>query len=91
VQGNPLNLKLKPPGTKRLKLNSDTLLSASAFKFNLRRYTGGGKFGVKAVYAPENDNHFKAVGVKGRGGIGCDGVGGRGLHSCTSQLNLSRV
>jgi hypothetical protein len=31
--------KLKPPGTKRLKLTSDTLLSNSAFKFNWRRYT----------------------------------------------------
>jgi hypothetical protein len=31
--------KLKPPGTKRLKLKCDILLSNSAFKFNLRRYT----------------------------------------------------
>ena len=31
--------KLKPPGTKRLKLKCDVLLSTSAFKFNLRRYT----------------------------------------------------
>ena len=30
--------KLKPPGTKRLKVNCDVLLSTSAFKFNLRRY-----------------------------------------------------
>ena len=30
--------KLKPPGTKRLKLKCDILLSTSAFKFNLRRY-----------------------------------------------------
>jgi len=30
--------KLKPPETKRLKLNCDVLLSTSAFKFNLRRY-----------------------------------------------------
>jgi len=29
---------LKPPGTKRLKLKCDVLLSTSAFKFNLRRY-----------------------------------------------------
>ena len=36
----------------------------------------GGKFGVKAVYAPENANHFATAGTKGRGGIGCDGVGG---------------
>jgi hypothetical protein len=30
---------LKPPGTKRLKLECDMLLSSSAFEFNLRRYT----------------------------------------------------
>jgi hypothetical protein len=30
--------KLKPPGTIRLKLQCDMLLSTSAFKFNLRRY-----------------------------------------------------
>jgi len=30
---------LKPPGTKRLKVMCDILLSTSAFKFNLRRYT----------------------------------------------------
>jgi len=30
---------LKPPGTKRLKLNCDVLLSTSAFEFNVHRYT----------------------------------------------------
>lgn len=35
-----------------------------------------GKFGVKCVYAPENANKFSEQGTKGRGGIGCDGVGG---------------
>jgi len=29
----------KPPATKRLKLKCDVLLSTSAFKFNMRRYT----------------------------------------------------
>jgi hypothetical protein len=33
-----MKLKLKPPGTQRLKLKCDMLLSLSAFKFNLRRY-----------------------------------------------------
>ena len=33
--------KLKPPGTKCLKLECDILLSTSAFKFNLCRYTMG--------------------------------------------------
>jgi hypothetical protein len=30
--------KLKPPGTERLTLKHDELLSKCAFKFNLRRY-----------------------------------------------------
>jgi len=34
VQVDPM----KPPGTKRLKLKCDILLSTYAFKFNLRRY-----------------------------------------------------
>jgi hypothetical protein len=41
VQVDPSKLKLKPPGTKRLKLMCDILLSTSAFKFNLRRYILG--------------------------------------------------
>jgi hypothetical protein len=40
VQVDPIKPKLKkPPGTKRLKVNCDVLLSTSAFKLNLRRYT----------------------------------------------------
>ena len=31
--------KLKPPGTRLLKLECDMMLSTSAFKFNVRRYT----------------------------------------------------
>ena len=38
VQLDPMKPKLKLPGTKRLKLKRDILLSNSAFKFNLRRY-----------------------------------------------------
>jgi len=34
-----MDSKLESPGTKRLKLSYDKLLSAVAFKFNLRRYT----------------------------------------------------
>jgi hypothetical protein len=33
--------KLKAPGTKRLKLKCDVLLSTSAVNFNLRRYNAG--------------------------------------------------
>ena len=38
MQVDPIKLKLKPHGTKRLTLNCDVLLSTSAFKFKLRRY-----------------------------------------------------
>ena len=41
VQVDPMKPKLKPPGTKRLKLEYDGLLSNFGFKFNLRRYTVG--------------------------------------------------
>ena len=41
VQVAPMKPKLKPPGTKCLKLNCDMLLSTSAFEFNLRRYNKG--------------------------------------------------
>jgi hypothetical protein len=46
VQVDSIKPKLKPPGTKRLKLNCETLLSTSAFNFNLRRYN---KASVAAV------------------------------------------
>ena len=38
VQVDPMKPKLKPPGTKRLKLEYDGLLSNFGFKFSLRRY-----------------------------------------------------
>ena len=41
MQVNPIKPTLKTPGTKRLKLENDDLLSSFAFKFNLRRYTMG--------------------------------------------------
>jgi hypothetical protein len=37
VQIDPVKPTLKPPGTRRLKLKGDGLLSSFAFKFNLRR------------------------------------------------------
>jgi len=39
VQVDAIKPTLKAPGTKRLKLRCDVLLSTSAFKFKLRRYT----------------------------------------------------
>jgi hypothetical protein len=41
VQVDAIKATLKSPGTKRLKVKYDSLLSNSAFKFNLRRYTTG--------------------------------------------------
>jgi len=50
VQVFPIKPKLKPPGTKRLKLKCDVLLSNYAFKFNLRCYT-------MAVLPPPSELH----------------------------------
>ena len=41
MQVHPIKPKLKPPGTKRLKLGYEELISNFAFKFNLRHYTMG--------------------------------------------------
>ena len=38
MQADPIKPTLKAPGTKRLKLQHDELLSNFAFKINLRRY-----------------------------------------------------
>jgi len=59
--------KLKPPGSKRLKLNWDILLSNFAFKFNLRRCNPSPTAALASAFNL-----------------------GRGLHSSTFQLNLSR-
>ena len=39
MQFDPIKPTLRPTGTKRLILKCHVLLSTSAFKFNLRRYT----------------------------------------------------
>ena len=41
VHVDPIKPTSKAPGTKRLELDYDELLSTSAFKFNLRRYISG--------------------------------------------------
>ena len=41
MQVDPIKPKLKPPGSKRLKLKCDVPLPNVAFKFNLRRYHVG--------------------------------------------------
>ena len=87
VQVDPIKPKLNPPGTERLKLNCGVLLSASAFKLNLRRYTMVSTdahrvlamldFPAVAAFPNASDMSFIVH-------------GGRGLHSSTSHLNLSR-
>jgi len=38
MQVDPIEPQLRPPGSQRLKVNCDVLLSTSAFKLNLRCY-----------------------------------------------------
>jgi hypothetical protein len=73
--------KLKPPGTKRLTLKCDKLLSTSAFKCDLRRYISGPlPFTMYSLFTtPSTSVALSAV-----------ELGRRGLHSCTFQLNISR-
>jgi hypothetical protein len=52
-----MKLKVKSPGTKRLKLKCDILLSTSALKANLRRYTA-------AVAREEREEAAKVAAAK---------------------------
>jgi len=53
VQVDPIKPTLKAPGPKRLKIQCDILLSTSAFKFNLRRYTlAGSPAGASPLASP---------------------------------------
>jgi len=47
VHVEPMKPTLMAPGIKRLKPKYDGLLSSSAFKFNLRRYTEAAKLAEK--------------------------------------------
>jgi hypothetical protein len=49
VQVDSIKPTLKAPGSKRLKLHCDILLSTSAVNFNLRRYNKYEEGGVRAV------------------------------------------
>ena len=86
MQVDPIKPKLKPPGTKRLKLQCDIMLSTSAFKFNLRLYTEApdADFDFSAAYDPvtfSGARHGRTWQILPRT---------RGLHSSASRLNLSR-
>ena len=52
MQVDPIKTQLKPPGTKRLKLKCDVLLSTSAFRLSWRRYTEAAAAGEGAAAAP---------------------------------------
>ena len=91
MQVHPIQPKLKPPGSKRLKLKCDALLSTFAFKFNLRRY-------IKAIRKAARKQARAQMSAAGAGGGGGGGgsalVGGRrrqGLTLVHFQLNLSCV
>jgi hypothetical protein len=49
VQVDRIKPLLKAPGTERLKLKYEELLSNFGFKFNLRRYSKGGRFDASLV------------------------------------------
>ena len=59
-----LKPKLKPPGTKRLKLEYDGLLSNFGFKFNLRRYTKGLHDALDAISADSDRREAAALATR---------------------------
>ena len=88
MQVGPIKPILKAPTTKRFKLRNYGLLSNFAFKFNLRRYNEGWTLvlcghSLGAGIATALSLHLRQVFPSVR-------VWGRGLHSFTFQLNLSR-
>ena len=66
-----------------MKLKCDEPLSNAAFKFNLRRYKMEKDYNIRmpAILQPPRLELMVAIVA----------APGRGLHSSTSQLNLSRV
>jgi len=51
VQVDPMKPTLKVPGSKRLKLEAEKMLSNFAFKFNLRGYSPGAGSGCASTCA----------------------------------------
>ena len=90
MQVDPTKPTLKPPGTKRLKLKCDALLSIllqfcfnfTAFKINLHHYT------KEDMSQRGNGGFVSGTAATAPGPMG-DLAGGRGLHSFTFQLNVS--
>jgi peroxiredoxin len=89
VQVDPIKPTLKAPGTERLNLKYEQLVSSFCFKFKLRRYSEG----VDTVACVSVNDAF----VMNAWGKSVEGAAqvmmladGRGLPSSTFQLNLSR-
>jgi len=61
VQVDPMKAVLKAPGTERLKLKYDELLSSFAFKFNLRRYKEEGMTAGAGAYGEHAANWTKLI------------------------------
>jgi hypothetical protein len=89
VRVDPIKSTLKARGIKRLKLKFDKLRSNFAFKFNLRRYAvvaADYAFVIHTTNPSSGDQgELYAEVVRGLGEV----LVGRGLHSLTSELNLS--
>ena len=75
VQVDPMKLKLKPPGTKRLKLKCGILLSTSARNRIAPLQLGNGSF--RAPFSAVLPRRSLLV------------LQGRGVHSSALELNLS--
>jgi len=86
VQVDPIKPTLKPPGTERLKLNCEILLSTSDFKFNLRRYTKE----AAAAAISERDAAASAKDAAEKGGAEATAAGActRSLFGSTSALSV---
>jgi hypothetical protein len=78
VQVDPIKPKLKPPGTKRLKLKCDILLSNSAFKVNLRRYIVVALPLSRSAFLPVPPVHAAAAAADDVVALLCGGGGGGG-------------
>ena len=84
MQVDPIKPTLKAPGTERLNLKFDEMLSIFAFNSNLRRYIS--VLNLPSLPAPRYSLRASYVSVAAST-VGASR--GRGLHSLRYQLNLS--
>jgi len=95
VQVDPVKPTLKVPESMLLKLRHDRPLSNFAFNFCLRHYIqekDGLDYAAVTVQLAGGERVpflFTLKEFSGKGNT--SQFGGRGLHSSTSQLNLSRL